>query len=450
MLQFRLMSRKATYTFLLACSFVLAPLTSVAICPDLSVFYGLLEQDPLMVDRQLSGSLDDCYENSEYFALLGAAQVDIGDLFRALENLERSLLLEPQNGSAAFDYAEVLFRQGQVISALEINDQLSERDDLPDGMDELIAARSRQWRAYTVNYAGGIGVTFGHDNNLNSAPLGERLTLTLSGRPVSLEVSPEFRASGGNYTGVTAGATRTQEGLGLTSRVSGSLRGRFSDASQYEMVQASLLINLAESSENSRWSTVFGVDHLNFGRNAIFSSSTVRASYRAASIKNCHFLPTIAAQYQYFHKQLSLSGVESSLGVEMDCLLSQSDLVQRVGMAISKLENKATRSNRLGSDRSGWRLNLAAQKQVGPGQLLAQYVHTSLDDESGYSSIFSNGAKREESLDSFFIRYLLPVPFLGRSAQFTASLYHNAQQSTISLFRTRGTSAEIGVNWGIR
>ena len=151
------MSRKATYTFLLACSFLAAPLTSVAICPDLSVYYGLLEQDPLMVDRQLSGSLDDCYENSEYFALLGAAQVDIGDLFRALENLERSLLLEPQNGSAAFDYAEVLFRQGQVISALEINDQLSERDDLPVGMDELIAARSRHWRAYTVNYAGGIG-----------------------------------------------------------------------------------------------------------------------------------------------------------------------------------------------------------------------------------------------------------------------------------------------------
>ncbi len=449
MLQFLSISRKAIYTFLTACAWMTAPLQGFAICPDLSSYYRDLEEDPLSVDRQLSRLLDDCYDNSEYFALLGAAQVDIGDLFRAAENLERSLLLDPQNGSSAFDYAEVLFRRGQVISALEINDQLSERDDLPDGMGQLIAVRSRQWRAYTVDYAGGVGLAYGHDNNLNSAPLGERLTLTLSGRPISLEVSPEFRANGGSYTGVTAGVTRTQEGLGLTSRVSGSLRGRFSGVSQYEMVQASFLIDLAESSEDSRWSTLFGADHLNFGKNAIFSSSTLRASYRVANINNCSFLPTVAAQYQYFHKQPSLSGVESSLGLEMDCFFLQSDLAQRVGMAVSALDNRATRSNRLGSDRSGWRLNLAIQKQVGSGQLLAQYVHTDLGDESGYSSIFSNGAKREESLDSFFVRYLLPAPFFGRSAQFTASLYHNAQRSTIELFRTRGTSAEIGVNWGI-
>ena len=68
----------------------------------------------------------------EYFALLGSAQIQMGDLFRALENLERSLLLDPQM-ALPFDYAEVLFRQGQVISALEINNQLSERDDLRYG-----------------------------------------------------------------------------------------------------------------------------------------------------------------------------------------------------------------------------------------------------------------------------------------------------------------------------
>ncbi len=448
-MQFLLVSRKATSSGLAALICVFVSLSSYALCPDLREYYPILDRDPSLLDRQLSNLLEDCYENSEYFALLGSAQIQMGDLFRALENLERSLLLDPQNGSAAFDYAEVLFRQGQVISALEINNQLSERDDLPHGMDDLIAERSRLWRPYTVQYAGGFGLSFGHDNNLNSAPIGERLTLTLSGKPVSLEVSPEFRANAGSYTGLSAGVTRVQETLGLTSRVSGSFRGRFGDISDYEMVQGSFLVGLSDSAEDSRWSTVLGVDHLNFGKNAIFSSSTLRASYRLGRYKRCGFYPTIAAQYQHFHKQDSLSGVEGSLGTEMDCQLSQSDIVQRVGVAISALENRATSSGRLGADRSGWRFNLALQKRIGAGQLLVQYVHTNLDDESGYSPIFSDGAKRDESLDSFFLRYVLPASFLGKSAQFSASVYHNEQRSTIALFRTRGTSAEIGINWGI-
>ena len=269
------MSRKATSSGLAALICVFVSLSSYALCPDLREYYPILGRDPSLLDRQLSNLLEDCYENSEYFALLGSAQIQMGDLFRALENLERSLLLDPQNGSAAFDYAEVLFRQGQVISALEINNQLSERDDLPHGMDDLIAERSRLWRPYTVQYAGGFGLSFGHDNNLNSAPIGERLTLTLSGKPVSLEVSPEFRANAGSYTGLSAGVTRVQETLGLTSRVSGSLRGRFGDISDYEMVQGSFLVGLSDSTEDSRWSTVLGVDHLNFGKNAIFRVVTI-------------------------------------------------------------------------------------------------------------------------------------------------------------------------------
>ena len=449
MLQFLLVSRKTIFKGLTTLICVFGSFSCHALCPDLRDYYSILERDPALLDRQLSNFLEDCYQNSEYFSLLGSAQIQMGDLLRALENLERSLLLDPQNGSAAFDYAEVLFRQGQVISALEINNQLSERDDLPEGMSDLIAERSRLWRPFTVQYVGGLGLSFGHDNNLNSAPIGERLTLTLSGKPISLEVSPEFRANAGSYTGLTAGFTRIQETLGLTSRVSGSFRGRFSDMDDHEMVQSSFLVGLTDNAEDSRWSTVLGVDHLNFGKNAIFSSSTFRASYRLGLYKRCSFHPTIAAQYQHFHKQASLSGVEGSLGAEMDCQLAQPDIVQRVGVAISALENRATRSGRLGADRSGWRFNLAMQKQIGAGQLLAQYVHTRLDDDSGYSLIFSDGAKREESLDSVFLRYLFPVRFLGKSAQFSASIYHNEQRSTIELFRTRGTSAEIGINWGI-
>ena len=124
-MQFLLVSRKATSSGLAALICVFVSLSNYALCPDLREYYPILDRDPSLLDRLLSNLLEDCYENSEYFALLGSAQIQMGELFRALENLERSLLLDPQNGSAAFDYAEVLFRQGQVISALEINNQLS-------------------------------------------------------------------------------------------------------------------------------------------------------------------------------------------------------------------------------------------------------------------------------------------------------------------------------------
>ena len=61
------------------------------------------------------------------FCVNGAAYLGMGDLLRALESLERALLLDPNNGSAAVDFAEVLYRQGQVISAIEVNTQLLAR-----------------------------------------------------------------------------------------------------------------------------------------------------------------------------------------------------------------------------------------------------------------------------------------------------------------------------------
>ena len=46
---------------------------------------------------------------------------------RAAENLELALLIDPENGSAMVDYAEVLFGIGQVSSAVDINQLILER-----------------------------------------------------------------------------------------------------------------------------------------------------------------------------------------------------------------------------------------------------------------------------------------------------------------------------------
>jgi hypothetical protein len=440
-------SKKTIPKLLTAVACLLPSLPSFA-CQDFSDFYRAIDDEFQLVESQLLPLLEECSENSEYFSLLGTVQLRSGDFFAALENLERALLLNPDNGSALVDYAEVLFQQGQVLSAVEINAQLLAREDLPADLVQAIADRQRRWRSLMSETSSILGVSVGYDNNLNSAPMGRRLALTLSGQSVVLDVSPEFLAAGGTYANLAAGIARTSAGRDISSRMSGQVRGRFGENSSYEVLQASSQFAFAQSGDNPRWNAALGFDHLNYGGNDIFSSSTIRASYLARQGKACGIYPRLAIQYQLFHIQESLSGIESSLGVGVDCQLPLGKTVNRLAVEVSALTNRALKSSRLGQNRNGWQVNLAWRRQIGPGQASAQYSFTDLNDDEGYSPIFDDGARRHESLSSVYLQYAVPTRRLGAAAQIVTSVSYYNQDSTVGLFRTQGANVEIGINWG--
>ena len=441
------MSKKTIPKLLTAVACLLPSLPSFA-CQDFSDFYRAIDDEFQLVESQLLPLLEECSENSEYFSLLGTVQLRSGDFFAALENLERALLLNPDNGSALVDYAEVLFQQGQVSSAVEINAQLLSREDLPADLVQAIADRQRRWRSLMSETSSILGVSVGYDNNLNSAPMGRQLALTLSGQSVVLDVSPEFLAAGGTYANLAAGIARTSAGRDISSRVSGQVRGRFGENSSYEVLQASSQFAFTQSGDNPRWNAALGFDHLNYGGNDIFSSSTIRASYLARQGKACGIYPRLAIQYQHFHTQESLSGIESSLGVGVDCRLPIGKTVNRLAVEVSALTNRALKGSRLGQDRNGWQVNLAWRRQFGPGQASAQYTFTDLNDDEGYSPIFDDGARRHESLSSVYLQYAVPTRRLGAAAQIVTSISYYNQDSTVGLFRTQGANVEIGINWG--
>jgi len=445
--KFALLSQKTNLSLFTVITCLLTSSPSFA-CPDLNRFYELMEGDPSSVEAGLAPFLAECAESSEYFALLGASQLSTGNLFQALENLELSLLLDPNNGAALVDYAEVLFRQGQVLSALELNEELLDRNDLPGGLKDGLALRQRRWSRATIISNGMVSGSVGHDNNLNSAPLGDQLALTLSGKSVILDVSPEYKSQGGGYTKLSAGMNFTRLGQSFNSQFSGQLRGRFGKDSQYELLQGSMQGRLSPAGDSPGWDAMAGLDHIVFGGNTIFSSSTVTARYFLGGTRSCNFYPRLALQYQYFHSQRSLSGVESSLGVGADCRLALGSAPSRLSVEASAISNNGTERDRLGEDRGGWQMNFIWQSQIGQGQILAQYVLTELDDEAGYSPLFAGGAKREESLDSAFLQYTQPIRNFSQNAQFFANVSYHSQTSTIDLFKTRGITAEIGVNWG--
>lgn len=446
-MQLRLGKKRNSLTPLLSMAGFLVPTLSVA-CPDLQRFYDGPESQPAALVEAFEGLLDQCYSNSEYFALNGAAYLRMGDLLRALENLERALLLDPNNGSAAVDFAEVLYRQGQVNNAIEVNAQLLSRNDLPEDLRDAISSRQRRWRRDRNQGSLSLGTAVGYDNNLNSAPIADQLALTLSGNPVLFDVSPDFQAAGATYARLTGAGALLSVGQSVNSSLTASITGRFSEDSDYDLIQGSARYRLVDSSDRPAWNATFGLDHLVWGGNTVFSSATIRAGYLLRDFGACRVYPRLAMQYQKYEAQELLSGYEYFLGLGSECDVAIGGALNRFGLEFGALRNQSRHSGRLGGDRQGWQTNFFWQRTLGAGQVMGQYQFTKFNDEEGYSPLFKNGARRRENLHSVYFSYALPLKSFGGSAQFVSTAAYHNQTSSIALFRTRGASAEFGVVWG--
>ena len=57
------------------------------------------------------------------------------------------------------------------------------------------------------------------------------------------------------------------------------------------------------------------------------------------------------------------------------------------------------------------------------GVALLQYTFTRMEDEEGYSPLFSEGVVRDEHRDSLYFQYRRPAPILGSNAQILANIY---------------------------
>jgi hypothetical protein len=79
--------------------------------------------------------------------------------------------------------------------------------------------------------------------------------------------------------------------------------------------------------------------------------------------------------------------------------------------------------------------------------LHAQFNHTRLDDDEGYSALVANGEERVAKRSFFLLQYRQPLRFLGYDTSLLLNLYHQRQRSNIELFSSTDTSAEIGISW---
>ncbi|MDO8908684.1 MAG: tetratricopeptide repeat protein [Pseudohongiella sp.] len=422
-------------------------------CPDMSSLLPAAQTDWLALRQYLSSLTQLCLQSSDYYALMGAAQLNTGQLSEALESLERALLLEPGNGAAQIDYAEALFHQGQLFTAMELNQQILQRQDVPGNIQNMLEQRQQSWRGLTRQWNMQGDLLTGYDSNLNGAPSPSQITLTLSGDSVTLPLNPDFQAVEGPYMNMRLGARYRQLAPRHQHNVVLELRGRVSEDSASDLLQLDTRYAFIKPEQNRSWQVTGGMSHLFFGGSPLYTATEAGGRYQfettlfSSQSSSCKPYASAATQHQLFHNQSRLNAIESKISTGLNCQLITRFGRQLLLPELGVLSNHAIRSNgtpRAGGTRRGWQASVDWQLELYRGLLVTQLSHTEMDDSQGYSPLLANGAKRRVNRSFILMQYRQP---LAPRTNLMINLYHQQQHSNLELFQSDNNSVEIGINF---
>lgn len=422
-------------------------------CPNLQPYYQLELQStqdsdgaPLSeaLETQLAALMGECLESSEFFALYGAAQLNEGKLAESLESLERALLLNPNNGAAQIDYAQALYRRGQLFSALDLNSQILARADTPLDIRLVLLERDTAWRKQTRRYGFQADVLAGFDDNLNGAPDPSQIALTLSGQPVFYPLSDDYRPKSGPYLNASVAGNFVQLAPDHRHNAVAEIRSRTSEHTASDLLQLDTRYAYERPTKDRTWRLTAGLGHLMFGGTSLFTSTTFGAQYQLAERKDCTRQIGAALQYQLYHQQNELTAVESKVAASQHCTITLLGWKSRIGAEIGIVSNSATGDNRPGGDRQGWQGKIDWQFPLYKGVLSSQINFTSTRDDSGYSIVLNNGEKRWLDRTYMLVQYR---QMLRPNATILFNLYHQNQSSNIDLFDSLNTTVEAGLSF---
>jgi len=352
-------------------------------CPDLSAYYPGDEVNWAELNGRLAELFPFCLQSSEFFALYGASQLNSGRIAEASESLERALLLEPNNGAAQIDYAETLYLQGDLFSALELNKLLLARDDLPEELHALMLEREQAWQSLTREHTTQLDILAGYDNNLNGAPDSSQVTRTLAGEPVILELNDEFRAKSGPYLNFRLANRYRQLKPQAQHNRRAEVRGRASEDTDSDLTQFEGRYAFIKPGRHHSWQVSGGISHLLFGGESLYTATDASGQFQPASDWTCKPFYSSALQHQLFHGQSHLNALETRLGGGFNCPLPGRVGQQQIIAEVSALNNFAVKAGRPGGDRAGWQFNLDWQVQLPGGEFRKQFNTTRLPDVDG-------------------------------------------------------------------
>ncbi|SBS25879.1 hypothetical protein MAQ5080_00394 [Marinomonas aquimarina] len=384
----------------------------------------------------LAAQLNQCLHSDEYFALYGASLLYTGRISRAVEMLERSLLINPFNGSARLDYAQALFQSNQLIAALQVNQALLDEPNLPEHLKGYLEERKAAWSKQLHYWDNQFTYLYGHSSNLNNATNIEQLNLISADQLIPAIIAPDYRAQSGGFhyaSLLSRYYSLTPDG---TERLSFAVNTRDSHLDQADTDELKLTYETETESLNQRNHWSIGLEHLRLGDNGLYSALDGKFTVYPRSEPTSYV--ELEGRYVDFTGQSLLD--ETSFMVRPGLIFSDNNM--RFGFEIGFGLNKQI-DDRAGGDRSQQEASIFYDLALFRGRLTSRLSYLRTHDSESYSSLFGDNKRDTKSLTTS-IQYFYPI---NNDWIIHGSYYHRDQESNIDLFDTKTESIDLGFTY---
>ena len=481
-----------------ATEYVALPLTPLAVsaCPSIpdAPSRTHAQQSPAIFQAQLQKILDrldlvseQCLDSSRFHAQRGIVLQLMGQPAAAVESLERALLLDPSQAGTQLDYALALRDAGDTLSAQSLLSQISQRQDLPAGLQPLIQGEL----AFLQNQLGGkwehqlkASLVAGVDNNLNNATSDSQLTLTFPAGDVSLQLADASRAQRGSTLMTTLqyqAAHRTNDRVWVLQAELRNRNTRSADTGYQQLdLGAQWLQGPKTASEAaSQWQARLGYTNLRFGGVELLHS--LRAAWvhqwqmawpGAQSV--CRPLAGLEGEARRYPANRLLDGAYRGLLLSLTCDTAQTSMSTpargesgntllghldagspRFSLQLRHGQDGAVNTTRPGGNNTATDLRGAIYGRLQLPNVptldwVAEYSQTQQQDSSGYSPLLGNNAVRKSNrqVARLELARQLPANVLG-GARLFVSAELSQQASNLNAFAAKGRSLNGGLRWNI-
>jgi tetratricopeptide (TPR) repeat protein len=432
-----------------------------------------------------------CLKAAPYYALLGNLHLLAHQPKEALEALERSLLLEPEQPGVQFDFALSLAEAGDAQSAKALIDQIMLRPDVPKALKESIDAlrdtkgskesgvklngvhalatlsegKEAQGKALKDNdtkafgawgITGNVAMMAGRDSNLNSASFVNTVNLTLPNGVVALTLDPSSLPQSGP---VHLASTQliAQRALGdRTLVLSGSWMGRETPGNPGLGFNNEEFVAHLRPQGDLGWHQRVVVNHFELGSSNFYnglswsnwwqSDLSDRLKPYLGPKGACVSKVGADLERRTYAQDASQNGVYAGALVGGTCSLTQN----QVNLTLQGGQDWASDHFRAGGNQRRLEVKLQwfyFQEKARFGLEMGQQW---LRDSTTYSELLG-GIDRITQRNSVRMSYqyqlIDKLSMMEGSLAWVTTLEKQSYRSTISLFNLRGESLQTGLKW---
>lgn len=393
--------------------------------------------------EQLQHLEPNCLRSAPYYRAQATAWLAVGLNTPALQALERALLLEPSHPGTLLDYAMVLLAEGDTASAVPLLQELQQRPDLPAYLRPVLAQQLTLLTPPAVLHRLSLSSAVVADSNLNNAPLGQDLTLTLPQGNITLPLAQDYQAQSGTSVLTQAQWTALRPDGPQLWTWQAELRQRQHADRSHRTTRADLSASWLQAPDApSQWLLRASYSGVVWGGQHLYNGARFAAQYQWTHGAHCRLNLGAELELRQYPQTSVTNGQYQGLLTSWACAQGtrQWQLQARAG------QDTPSQANRPGQAFSQQEWRALWQDQWGPGQLLLDYQVALQQDSSGYSPLLASNAVRQQRRHALGLEYTVPFG-ANKQWQWFMALEASRQHSNIGLFASARQALSAGLRW---